>query len=72
MANSQTEHSKKLRAQTAKEYNKRMLAEGKYKQFTTRLDAETFEAFNALLAQMGESKPKAIRKLCEIHLQQNQ
>lgn len=67
MANSQTEHSKRLRAKTANEYNKRQMAEGKFKQFTVRLDAELANEFNALLATLAESKPKAIKALCEIH-----
>jgi hypothetical protein len=65
MANSMTEHSKKLRAKTANEYNKRMLKEGKIKQISLRLTPELADEFNALLAQLGESKAKGIQAIVE-------
>lgn len=65
MANSNTEHSRKLRQKTANEYNKRMLAEGKIKQINLRLSAELADEFNALLKQLGETKPKAIKAIIE-------
>lgn len=65
MANSNTEHSRKLRPKTASEYNKRMLKEGKIKQVNLRLSAELADEFNALLKQLGENKPKAIKAIIE-------
>lgn len=65
MANSNTEHSRKLRQKTANEYTKRMLKEGKIKQVNLRLSAELADEFNALLKQLGENKPKAIKAIIE-------
>ncbi|MCK3658535.1 hypothetical protein A4G18_07375 [Pasteurellaceae bacterium Pebbles2] len=65
MANSNTEHSKKLRAKHAAEYNKRMVAEGKIKPISLRLPAEISDEFVAILAEFGETRPKAVAALCE-------
>lgn len=67
MANSNTEHSKKLRAKTASEYNKRLLREGKIKQITLRLHPETAERFNAILSEIGGTKNESVKRLCEIY-----
>lgn len=67
MANSYTEHSKKLRAKTAAEYNRRMLAEGKVKQFSVRMETPVADEFSAVLAEIGGSKASAIKRLCEIY-----
>ncbi|MFK5040767.1 hypothetical protein ACI3P4_07500 [Glaesserella parasuis] len=69
MANSMTEHSRKLRSKTANEYNKRMLAEGKVKQFSVRMETPVADEFVAILAEIGGTKAEAIKKLCEIYRQ---
>ncbi|KDB45394.1 hypothetical protein KZ386_10800 [Glaesserella parasuis] len=69
MANSMTEHSRKLRSKTANEYNKRMLAEGKVKQFSVRMETPIADEFVAILAEIGGTKAEAIKKLCEIYRQ---
>lgn len=71
MANAMTEHSKKLRAKTANERNKRLLAEGKIKQFSVRLDTELADEFNAILDEIGGTKAHAIKVLCEVYRKQN-
>ncbi|CAM2909686.1 hypothetical protein N5918_10095 [Glaesserella parasuis] len=69
MANSMTEHSRKLRSKTANEYNKRMLAEGKVKQFSVRMETPIADEFASVLAEIGGTKAEAIKKLCEIYRQ---
>ncbi|MFK5217316.1 hypothetical protein [Glaesserella parasuis] len=64
-----TEHSRKLRSKTANEYNKRMLAEGKVKQFSVRMETPVADEFVAILAEIGGTKAEAIKKLCEIYRQ---
>ena len=70
MANSMTEHSRKLRSKTANEYNKRLLAEGKVKQFSVRMETEIADEFNAILTEIGGTKAQAIKRLCEIYRSQ--
>lgn len=67
MANSKTDHSKKLRAKTAAEFNKRMLETGKMKQISLKLNSELADEFDAVLAELGESRPQAIKALCEFY-----
>lgn len=67
MANALTEHSRKLRAKTANEYNKRMLAEGKMKQFSVRMETAIADEFSLVLAEIGGTKAQAIKKLCDIY-----
>lgn len=69
MANSYTEHSKKLRAKTAAEYNRHMLAKGKVKQFSVRMETSIADELNAVLAEIGGTKANAIKRLCEIYRQ---
>ncbi|NBI43934.1 hypothetical protein GVX76_10780 [[Haemophilus] felis] len=69
MANAMTEHSRKLRAKTANEYNKRMLAEGKVKQFSVRMETAIADEFTDVLNEIGGTKAQAIKKLCEIYRQ---
>lgn len=67
MANSNTEHSRKLRAETAKAHVKKLLESGVVKQFTVRLPTETAEELNAVLAEIGGTKPQALKALCEFY-----
>lgn len=69
MANSNTEHSKRLRAKTAAAYNKKVLAEGKTRRILLQLDAELANEFDAILAELSQNggRPQGIKKLCEIY-----
>lgn len=70
MANSNTEHSRKLRAKTAQAHVRKLLESGTVKQFTVRLPTETANELNAILAEIGGTKPQAIKILCEIYRKQ--
>lgn len=67
MANSNTEHSKKLRSKTASAYNKKALENGKVKAISLRLDAALADEFDAILAELADNRPNGIKKLCEIY-----
>lgn len=67
MANAQTEHSKKLRAKTSAEHTKKLLAEGKVKRYGFMLKTEVAEEFDAVLAELGGSRPEAIKALCAFY-----
>lgn len=67
MANSNTEHSRKLRAKTAAEHTKRKLADGSIKQYGIQLKREDAELFEQVCAKIGGSRPNAIRTLCEFY-----
>nr|DAU94668.1 MAG TPA: antitoxin [Caudoviricetes sp.] len=67
MANAKTEHSKKLRAKTATARNKQLIADGKLKQISLKLDADTAAEFDAILSEFGASRPQAIKALCEFY-----
>ncbi|WKT00857.1 hypothetical protein NYR30_06170 [Gallibacterium salpingitidis] len=69
MANSNTEHSKKLRSKTASEYNKKALEEGRIKAISLRLDAVLAAEFDAVLSELADTRPAGIKKLCEIYRQ---
>ena len=67
MANSNTEHSKKLRAKNTAEWNKKQMAEGKVKSISMKLDTDLANEFDAILAELGDSRPKGIKALCEFY-----
>lgn len=69
MAKTMTEHSRKLRAQTAAERNKRLLSEGKVRAIKVQLDTDLANEFDLILAELGDSRPKAIKALCEFYRQ---
>ncbi|MGX2949358.1 hypothetical protein ACWIUA_00420 [Ursidibacter sp. B-7004-1] len=62
-----TEHSRKLRAKTALEHTKRSLAEGKTRQILLRMDTTLADEFDAVLSELGSSRPQAIKALCEFY-----
>lgn len=67
MSNSNTEHSKQLRAKTAAEWRRKQKEEGGKKQISMLADAEEAEEFKALCEQMGLSKPKALKALIDFY-----
>lgn len=68
MANSNTEHSKKLRAKTAAEHLKRKLADGSLRQYGIKLPKEDADLFDRIVEELGVSRPQAIKALCEFYL----
>lgn len=71
MANSNTEHSKKLRSQTANEWQKKQREAGLKKQIAIFADTAIAEEFNALCEQMGLPKAKALKVLMESYKAQH-
>lgn len=71
MANSQTEHSKKLRAKNAAEWQKKQLAEGKLKQVSLKLSPEVLAEFDSVCEKLSLSRPQALKVLLE-HYQSSQ
>lgn len=67
MANAMTEHSKALRAKTAKAHTEKMRAEGKIKQIGLSLPADLAAEFDAVLAELGDSRVSGIRALCAFY-----
>lgn len=67
MANAQTEHSRKLRAETARRLNDKALAEGKARRILMQLSAEVADEFDAICAELGVSRPQAIKALCKMY-----
>ncbi len=72
MANSNTEHSKKLRAKTAAEWQKKQLEEGKIKRLGMTLPTEIAEAFNSVSEKMALSKPQTLKALIDFYNQHHQ
>lgn len=70
MANAKTEHSRQLRQKTADQYQREKLASGEIAQITIRADAQTIENFKAMLAEIGGTRPEALRKLYALYQQQ--
>ena len=64
MANSNSEHSKKLRQAHAAAYNKAKLASGERKQITINGKAEHIDIINEAIAQSGASKAEALAQIC--------
>lgn len=67
MANSNTEHSKKLRAKTAATYTKKLLESGAARRILLQLPADLADEFDSVLAEFGGSRPQAIKALCEFY-----
>ncbi|HBP31096.1 MAG TPA: hypothetical protein DD666_17005 [Advenella kashmirensis] len=71
MANSNTEHSRKLRAKTATESAKRLIAAGIIKKITFRLNTDLANEFDAIAHERGLSRPATLQMLCDMYRQQN-
>lgn len=69
MANSNTEHSKKLRAKTAAAHMKKLREQGLIKQISLSLPTELAVEFDAILAELGENRVTGIRALCAFYRQ---
>ncbi len=71
MANSYTEHSRKLRAKNATETNRRMIAAGLIRLITFRLNTDVANEFDAIAKERGMSRPATLRMLCEMYRERN-
>lgn len=67
MANSKTEHSKKLRNQASMARVKRLLESGVEKQFGVRMATADVDRLNAILAEIGGTKAQGLKVLCDIY-----
>ena len=65
MANAITEHSRKLRAKTARLANDKAIAEGRARRILMQLPAEVADEFDSICAELGLSRPQALKVLCE-------
>lgn len=64
MANSNSEHSKQLRAKTAAASTRAKLDSGAYKQFSVQGKAEDIDVILAAIEKAGGSKTQALLKIC--------
>ena len=71
MANAQTEHSKKLRAQTAAAANKAKLASGVYKRLAIQGKAAQIDLIQSAIEKAGGSKVVALERICREWLAKN-
>ena len=67
MANSMTEHSKKLRAKTSAAHTKKLLENGAVRRISLQMPTAVANEFDAVLAEFGDSRPQAIKALCEFY-----
>lgn len=67
MSNSMTAHSKKLRAKTAAAHTKKLLESGAVRRILLQMPADLADEFDAVLAELGTSRPQAIKALCEFY-----
>lgn len=67
MANSMTEHSRRVRAETARRLNDKAIAEGRARRILMQLPAEVADEFDAICAEMGISRPQALKALCKLY-----
>ena len=64
MANSNSEHSVKLRRETAARINREKLQSGEYKQFAVKGRAQDIDVILAAIEKAGGSKTQALLKIC--------
>ncbi len=67
MGNSYTEHSRKLRAKTATESTKRLIAAGVIRKFALRLKTELANEFDAIAEERALSRPETLKLLVEFY-----
>lgn len=65
MANANTEHSRKLRAETATEYNRQKLKSGEVKAISLKLKPDLLEQFDNLGSDLSLSRPAVIAFLLD-------
>ncbi|MFK5217203.1 hypothetical protein [Glaesserella parasuis] len=62
-----SEQLRKRKIATARQFNDKALAEGKARRILMQLPSEVADEFDAICAEMGVSRPQAIKKLCEMY-----
>lgn len=67
MANSNTEHSRKLRAKTAQEWNRKQIELGNIKIIRLQLNKEVAELFENFCQEKELSRPKALKALLDFY-----
>ncbi|STQ99863.1 Uncharacterised protein [Kingella potus] len=65
MANANTEHSKKLRQQTAAKWQREKLASGERRTMTINGKAAEMDIIDAAIAKAGGSRTQALLKICK-------
>lgn len=70
MANSNTVHSKKLRAATAAKYTREKMANGELRQINIRMKTEDMAIIDEAVARAGGSRVQALLKICREWLAQ--
>lgn len=64
MSNSNTDHSRKLRQQTAAKWQREKLASGERRTFTVNGKAAEMDVIDAAIARAGGSRTQALLKIC--------
>ncbi|WP_041605053.1 hypothetical protein [Histophilus somni] len=62
-----SEQLRKRKIETARRFNDKALAEGKARRILMQLSAEVADEFDAICAELGISRPQAIKALCEMY-----
>lgn len=70
MANSNTAHSKKLRAATAAAFTREKLKSGAYQQISLQGKREDMAVILAAIEQAGGTRVQALKAICERYLQE--
>lgn len=64
MANSNTEHSKNLRRQTANKFYKEKIKTGEYAQMTVKGKADDMAIIRAAIERVGGTNIQALKQIC--------
>lgn len=68
MANSNTEHSKKLRRDTANKFYREKIQSGEYSQMLVKGKAEDMAVIQAAIDKAGGSRVQALKAICQAYL----
>lgn len=71
MANSNTDHSKKLRQATATKARREKLKSGEISQITITMPTERMNYVKQVLESIDKSRPQALYQLCKIYDESN-
>ncbi len=71
MSNSNTEHSKKLRAKTAAAHIKKNLALGLIRRMMIQAPTPVADEFDTICKELELSRPKALEYLCKFYRDHN-
>ncbi|MDG6359260.1 ribbon-helix-helix protein, CopG family [Glaesserella parasuis] len=62
-----SEQLRKRKIATARQFNDKALQEGKARRILMQLPSEVADEFDAICAEMGVSRPQAIKALCALY-----